>query len=80
MSTEGERNWSAVISIATEHAGLRPHFKRLEDALYGALSELDDANQVVAFITVLRAHLAERRQTLHRLRSLNRNRKSGRLW
>lgn len=45
MSTRA-REWQAIVSIATNHAGLKPHFKALEDALYACLSEMDDPRTV----------------------------------
>lgn len=64
MSTKGERNWSAVISIATEHAGLKPHFAQLEDRLYACLSEIDDPRRVRDFLVKLRSHLTRERTVL----------------
>lgn len=49
MSTR-ERGWTAIVSIASSHAGLNPHFKALEDALYACLSEIDDPRSVRAWL------------------------------
>ena len=45
MSTR-RRDYQAIVSIFCDHGGLRPYFKALEDALYGCLSEIDDARSV----------------------------------
>jgi len=54
MATRAERNWTAHIVISSEHAGLRQHFKALEDELYRALARIDDPHVVRAYVQTLR--------------------------
>jgi hypothetical protein len=69
MSTPTERNWTAHLVISSEHAGLRPHFKALEAALYRALARIDDPRDVMEYLSLLRraseAWLKVNEQNLH---------------
>lgn len=60
-----------MISIATEHAGLRPHFRQLEDRLYACLSEIDDATAVRDFLIDLRDYLTKERIALRVARTID---------
>lgn len=79
MSTSSDRPWRCTITIASEHAGLKPYFAALENSLYACLSEIDDPRQVRDFIEELVAQLQLERGRLRRLRSLNRDGKRGAL-
>src|ERR1700730_2746752 len=50
MSTSSERGWTAHLVLSSEHAGLRPHFKRLEDEFYRALARIDEPRDVRDYI------------------------------
>jgi hypothetical protein len=52
------RNWKAHLVISSEHGGLRPHFKRLEAAMYHALAVIDDPRDVVMYLRYLQASSA----------------------
>lgn len=67
MSPRRDRPWTAHIVMATEHAGLKPYFQKLEDALYGCLSELDDPRHVRDFLTDTTSHLRWERGRIRRL-------------
>lgn len=54
MATETERNWTAHVVIASEHAGLNRLFKLLEHEVVHALARIDDPRQVREYITALR--------------------------
>jgi hypothetical protein len=58
MANEVERNWTAHLVISSEHAGLKPHFKRLEAAMYHALAVIDDPRDVVQYLRYLQASSA----------------------
>lgn len=62
MATKWQRNWTAQIVIASEHAGLRPIFKRLENELYHALAHMDEPTQVREYIMALRVASMEWRE------------------
>lgn len=53
MAIEIERNWTAHLVISSEHAGLKPLFKRLEDEIYRALARIDDPKLVRAYLLAL---------------------------
>ena len=53
MATEVDRNWTAHLVISSEHAGLKPLFKRLEAELYRALARIDDPKLVRAYLQSL---------------------------
>lgn len=40
--------------ISTEHAGLRPHFKALENELYRVLAKVEDPREVMDYLKVLK--------------------------
>lgn len=67
-----ERPWTATIVCSSEHAGLKPEFKRLEDALYGCLSEIDDPVHVRDWLRDQVVVLKIERGRLKQLSSLNR--------
>lgn len=54
MATEVQRNWTAHLVIACEHAGLRPYFQGLQDEMYHALARIDDPRKVVDYLRWLR--------------------------
>jgi hypothetical protein len=54
MATQVERTWTAQLVFSCEHAGLRPHFKRLENSLYSVLARVDDTRDVVAYLRFMR--------------------------
>ena len=58
MATQRERNWTANIVIASDHAGLKPEFLRLQTAIYHALARIDDARDVALYLRYLRASSA----------------------
>lgn len=45
--------------ISSEHAGLKPRFKDLEDEIYRVLASVDDPHQVSGYIQSLRAKSIE---------------------
>ena len=53
MAIASERNWTAHVVIASDHAGLKPQFKRLEAEIYRVLARLDDPRQVRRYLTKL---------------------------
>ena len=55
MGTPDERNWTAQIVIASGHAGLSPHFRRLEEEVLHVLARVDDPRDVVRYLKVIRA-------------------------
>lgn len=55
MSTTGERNWTAHLVISSEHAGLRPYFKALEDELYRVTARLDEPRRVRDYLHFMRS-------------------------
>lgn len=55
MATEVERNWTAQIVIASDHSGLRPEFKSLENEMRRVLARVDDAREVLRYLRQLRA-------------------------
>jgi hypothetical protein len=58
MATEVERNWTAHVVIACEHAGLRPYFKALEAEMLHALARVDDPRDVVEYLKWMLAESA----------------------
>jgi hypothetical protein len=50
MATPTERNWTAHLVISSDHAGLRPYFKRLEAELYHVLACVDHPAAVKLYI------------------------------
>lgn len=54
MDSSGERKWTAHVVIASEHAGLRPHFKQLEAEIYRVLARCDDPRAVMHYLSALR--------------------------
>jgi len=56
METGGDRTWTAHIVIASEHAGLRPYFKRLEEEILHVLARVDDPRDVKLFIEALETY------------------------
>lgn len=62
MATETERNWTAHLVIASEHAGLNRLFKLLEDEMVHALARIDDPRQVREYIAALRLASLEWRE------------------
>lgn len=55
MATEVQRNWTAQIVIASDHAGLRPEFKSLENEMFRVLARVDDPREVMRYLRQLRA-------------------------
>lgn len=53
MASRGERNWTAHLAISSEHAGLKPHFKQLEAAMYHALAVIDEPQDVVLYLRAM---------------------------
>lgn len=56
MATVGERNWTAHLVISSEHVGLRPYFRRLEDELRHVLARIDDPRDVKRYLSDLLEH------------------------
>ena len=54
MVTEAERNWTAHLVISSDHAGLRPFFKRLESEILHALARIDNPRIVKTYLEDLR--------------------------
>lgn len=54
MATDIERNWTAHLVLSSEHAGLRPHFKALEDEIYRVLARIDDPREVRHYLQTIR--------------------------
>lgn len=54
MATETERNWTAQIVVASDHAGLKPVFREFEGELLHVLARVDDPRDVVRYLKVLR--------------------------
>lgn len=50
MATETERNWTAHLVISSEHAGLKPYFKQLENEMYRVLARVDDPRDVAEYV------------------------------
>lgn len=53
MATEVERNWTAQIVVASDHAGLRPYFKALEAEIYRVLARVDEPRLVAKYLDSL---------------------------
>lgn len=53
MKTGGDRNWTAQIVISSDHAGLRPHFKRLEAEVMHVLARVDDPRDVRDYLDMM---------------------------
>ena len=53
MATTRERDWTASIVISSDHAGLRQHFKDLENEIYHALASIDDPRMVAKYLDSL---------------------------
>lgn len=49
-----ERNWTAHLVISSEHAGLKPYFKALEDEMYRVLARVDDPRKIREYLMYLR--------------------------
>ena len=58
MATEAERNWTAHLVIASEHAGLSPAFKMLENEIRRVLARVDEPRQVMDYLIELRLQSA----------------------
>jgi hypothetical protein len=58
MATQVERNWTAHLVISSEHAGLRPYFKALEDEMYRVLARVNDPREVKMYVEHLKAESA----------------------
>lgn len=56
MATAVERNWTAQVVIASDHAGLKPHFKALEGEILHVLARVDDPRDVKRYLADLREH------------------------
>jgi hypothetical protein len=54
MSTPTERNWTAHLVISSEHAGLKPCFKQLEDEIYRVLAVVDEPRHVKEYLAAMR--------------------------
>ena len=54
MANRAERNWTAHVVIASEHAGLKPYFKSLEAEIYRVLARVDDPWVVRRYLNWLR--------------------------
>jgi hypothetical protein len=54
MATVKERNWTAQVVIASQHAGLRPHFKNMEAEVLRVLARVDDPRDVMEYLSLLR--------------------------
>jgi hypothetical protein len=54
MAIEVERNWTAQIVIASDHAGLKPVFRAFEGEMFRVLARVDDPRAVVRYLKVLR--------------------------
>ena len=54
MKTGGDRTWTAHVVIASEHAGLRPHFADLENEMLRVLARLDDPRDVREYLRALK--------------------------
>jgi len=54
MNTPTERNWTAHIVISSEHAGLRPHFQRLEAEMLRVLARTDDPRAACEYARAMR--------------------------
>ena len=54
MENGVERTWTAQIVIASSHAGLAPHFRRLEEEILRVLARVDDPRDVVRYLKVIR--------------------------
>jgi hypothetical protein len=53
MATSSNREWKASIVISSEHAGLRPAFKALENEIYRVLAHTDDPKAVREYLRYL---------------------------
>jgi hypothetical protein len=54
MATPYERNWTAHLVIASDHAGLRPYFRELETEMLRVLARVDDPREVREYIRALK--------------------------
>ena len=54
METGVERTWTAHIVIASSHAGLAPHFRRLEEEILRVLARVDDPREVREYLKALK--------------------------
>lgn len=54
MTTEVERNWTAQVVLASDHAGLKPEFERLQAEMYHVLARIDDPQKVRRYLETLR--------------------------
>jgi hypothetical protein len=54
-----ERNWTAQVVIASDHAGLRPKFKALEDEILHVLARLDEPRQARKYLIAMRLASSE---------------------
>jgi hypothetical protein len=52
-----EREYTVQVVIGTEHDGLAPYFKHLEDELVHCFAKLDTARQARDFAEALRKYL-----------------------
>jgi hypothetical protein len=64
MTTRAERNWTAQIVIASDHAGLKPEFRALENEMYKALSRVDEPREVKHYLMAMRRASREWRQIM----------------
>lgn len=53
MKTPVERNWTAQIVIASDHAGLKPYFKALENEILRVLARVDDPRLVRQYLDTI---------------------------
>lgn len=54
MANKPERTWTAHLVIASEHAGLKPVFRAMEDEMRHVLARVDEPRDARRYITVLR--------------------------
>ena len=55
MATQAERNWTAHLVISSEHAGLKPYCRALEDEAYRVLARLDEPKRVKDYLRFMRS-------------------------
>lgn len=53
MVAREERNWTAHLVLSSEHFGLRPYFKALEDEMYRVLARVDEPHGVREYLAQL---------------------------
>jgi hypothetical protein len=53
MDTSAERNWTATLVIASDHAGLCKEFKVFENEMYRVLARTDDPRMVRLYVGFL---------------------------